>query len=39
VDYDFRIVFTAPESKTYWVQVRAYPSTPRATYTLQATLE
>ena len=39
VDSDFRIVFTAPATATYWVRVKAYPSTPRVTYQLSTTLQ
>jgi len=34
LDADFRLVFTAPATGTYWLRVAAFPSTPRATYSL-----
>lgn len=38
-DFDFRIDYVAPASGTYWLQVRAFPSTPRATYRLRVRRE
>jgi hypothetical protein len=35
VTTDFRLVFKAPATATYWLRVTAYPSTPRATYRLE----